>query len=248
MSELARRLEEAGLGGYAEDWELLVRPSIRLVPSSAEGPEIPVGASKLGGEPDLPSTFQWPTFRGRPQSFIAQINLREVHACDRDAVLPCDGLLSFFYDASQRAWTFGPAVGRARAVVYTPTGEALTRHAFPSGLPEKARFRPVGLRPEAEDTLASPESSEARALGLDEEDAYEELAVHPEDTIHRLLGHPDPIQGDMGSFDSRLLLQIDSDEGSGMMWGDTGRLYYWMHKDALAERRWEAAWLELQCC
>jgi len=96
-------------------------------------------------------------------------------------------------------------------------------------------------------------------------------------THHRLLGHPQPIQNTMelecqlasngvycgdlkgyqsarakalevGATDWRLLLQIDTDEkGPGWMWGDMGRIYYWIKRQDLATRRFEDVWLILQC-
>lgn len=94
--------------------------------------------------------------------------------------------------------------------------------------------------------------------------------------INKILGHPDQIQGDMqlecqlvsnglycgdasgyndpkrkelekGMKDWRLLLQIDSDENSGMMWGDVGRIYFWIKSDDLAEKRFNKVWMNLQC-
>ncbi|MSQ97636.1 MAG: DUF1963 domain-containing protein [Gemmataceae bacterium] len=92
---------------------------------------------------------------------------------------------------------------------------------------------------------------------------------------HRLFGWPDPVEGDMqlecqlvangisygkgypnpmpelikvGAKDWQLLLQIDTDEENpGWMWGDVGRIYYWIHKDDLAARRFENVRLFLQC-
>lgn len=93
---------------------------------------------------------------------------------------------------------------------------------------------------------------------------------------HKLLGFADPIQGPMelecqlvtnglycgdpsgfkdpratalaaGSSDWQPLLQIDSDERARMMWGDAGRLYFWMRAADLREQRFERAWLILQC-
>jgi uncharacterized protein YwqG len=93
---------------------------------------------------------------------------------------------------------------------------------------------------------------------------------------HRLLGNPDLVQGDIqeqcqlvthgidcggadyysdprtagllpGAGDWRLLLQIDTDDGIDMMWGDVGRIYFSMHKDMLAQRAWDQAWAVLQC-
>lgn len=93
---------------------------------------------------------------------------------------------------------------------------------------------------------------------------------------HKLLGFADPIQYSMelecqlvtngihcgnpsgykdprsealkaGQADWRLLLQLDSDERAGMMWGDLGRLYFWMREADLRSRRFDKAWLIQQC-
>ena len=97
-----------------------------------------------------------------------------------------------------------------------------------------------------------------------------------EDTSHKALGFPDQIQGDMqrecqlasngvdcggpagyksqrakelepGVGDWRLLLQIDSDDDCGMMWGDVGRIYFWIRQQDLANRAFENCWCILQC-
>lgn len=136
----------------------------------------------------------------------------------------------------------------------------------------------------SEDTLPTLETIAARFnLTPDERIAYLEIESRfyaqdgAPDLIHRLLGWPQPIQGDMsfecqlashglyvgdatgyrapraaalapGAADWRLLLQIDSDDAAGMMWGDVGRIYYWLPAAALARRKFSAAWLVLQCC
>ena len=52
-----------------------------------------------------------------------------------------------------------------------------------------------------------------------------------------------------GAVDWELLLQIDTDEeGPGWMWGDVGRLYFWLRSEDLVAQRFENAWLVLQCC
>ena len=96
-------------------------------------------------------------------------------------------------------------------------------------------------------------------------------------TNHHLLGHPQVLQNPMelecqlasqgifcgspegfqsgrgqalagGARDWRLLLQIDSDdEGPGWMWGDSGRLYYWVKRQDRASLQFQDAWLLLQC-
>jgi uncharacterized protein YwqG len=51
-----------------------------------------------------------------------------------------------------------------------------------------------------------------------------------------------------GASDWRLLLQVDTDEqGPGWMWGDCGRVYYWMRAEDIRQQAWDTAWLVLQC-
>ena len=278
MGSFRDRLAAAGLGDHAEALEALRRPAIRLLPEAVDESEIAIGASKLGGHPGLPDSFDWPEYDGVPQSFVAQIALSEVHPYDQEGVLPEAGLLSFFYDARQNVWGFDPAEAGAWAVRYTRSSATLTRYEFPDALPEEGRFRARRLNPRAEATAAPADSSHVAALGLapKEAHAYAETIGSEDGLVHRVLGHPEPIQGDMqlecqlvahglycgdasgyedpraqalepGATDWRLLLQIDSEEDAGMMWGDSGRIYYWMTRDALAGRRWDEAHMILQC-
>lgn len=94
---------------------------------------------------------------------------------------------------------------------------------------------------------------------------------------HQLGGYPDPIQSaemdrdcqlasnglyigdETGYKDPRarkleknrsewtLLLQIDSDDDTEMMWGDCGMLYFWIRKDDLAALDFSNVWMILQC-
>jgi uncharacterized protein YwqG len=102
------------------------------------------------------------------------------------------------------------------------------------------------------------------------------LAFPTEEPSHKLFGYPDQIQGDMqlecqlvfhglycgdpsgyndprardlegGASQWRLLLQIDTDRDTEMMWGDAGRLYYWIREGDLAAGAFESSWLILQC-
>lgn len=105
-----------------------------------------------------------------------------------------------------------------------------------------------------------------------------DLAKGGGEVQHRLLGHPQPVQNPMelecqlasngvycgdsdgyesdtaklleaGASDWRLLLQVDSDDdGPGWMWGDVGRIYFWIKQQDLAARNFSGVWLILQCC
>jgi len=53
-----------------------------------------------------------------------------------------------------------------------------------------------------------------------------------------------------GAKDWILLLQVDTDDdsdGPGWMWGDCGRIYFWIRRQDLAARRFDRAWTILQC-
>jgi len=106
-------------------------------------------------------------------------------------------------------------------------------------------------------------------------DIYEQF-VEGQGLYHQLFGHPAPLQGDMalecqlvshglycgdltgyndprakelapGASEWRLLLQVDTDEEIEMMWGDCGRLYFWIRADDLQRRDFDGVWMVLQC-
>jgi uncharacterized protein YwqG len=44
-----------------------------------------------------------------------------------------------------------------------------------------------------------------------------------------------------------LLLQVDSAEANGMLWGDVGRLYFLIHRDDLQAQRFGKTWMVWDC-
>ncbi len=44
-----------------------------------------------------------------------------------------------------------------------------------------------------------------------------------------------------------MLLQLDSDDQTEMMWGDVGMLYFWIKKSDLASKNFDNCWMILQC-
>lgn len=62
-------------------------------------------------------------------------------------------------------------------------------------------------------------------------------------------GYQDPRVAELepGASDWRLLLQLDTDDDLGWMWGDAGTIYFWVEASAAREGRFDDAWLVLQC-
>ncbi len=277
IDDYVERLEHIGLQSHAAGLVALARPSIGLRSERVDESEMPIGVSRLGGKPDVPADFEWPVYDGLPQSFIGQINLADTASLDVEGVLPAEGLLSFFYDSEQRVWGFDPAEDAAWRVTYTPSGVDLVRREVPEGMPGEGVFNSMRLGFDAELTFAPWESFDVKKLGFGWDaqlDYAEVMGQNLRWPCHRVLGHPDPVQGDMqlecqlvhhglyrgdghedpriselesGAADWRLLLQIDTDPPAGMMWGDVGMIYYWITAESLLRRRWNEARLVLQC-
>lgn len=111
----------------------------------------------------------------------------------------------------------------------------------------------------------------------DVEPAFGRLADADPEPRHQVGGHPDPLQGDMAQAcalvsqgvnlgdppelsdedierltasapEWRLLFQIASDDEIELMWGDGGKLYFWMRDADIASGAWDRAWVQLQSC
>ena len=99
----------AGLSRLLKDIDFLAKDSIRLHTKLAGEYDLSIGASRIGGAPDVPPDFKWPERNAVPQSFIAQLYLDEVHSYDTNGALPSSGMLWYFYDAKQETYGADPA-------------------------------------------------------------------------------------------------------------------------------------------
>lgn len=102
-------------------------------------------------------------------------------------------------------------------------------------------------------------------------------AVFENQPNHHLFGNPSPIQGNQMDLECQLvshglycgdssgyedpkakeleegrkewilLLQLDSDEDTEMMWGDVGMLYFWIRTEDLEKKNFDNVWMILQC-
>src|SRR5258708_1402184 len=92
-------LTTEGLGRVVDQLIELAAPTVRIYIQRAHEGDIPIAASKMGGQPDLPAGGEWPSWH-ESMAFIAQFNLADVAPFDREGALPAHGLLSFFYETN----------------------------------------------------------------------------------------------------------------------------------------------------
>lgn len=212
------------------------RDALRLSTTAVD--ELPLGASRIGGLPDLPDDIPFPPEPGL--AFVAQLNLREIPLPPE---VPAKmGTLWFFF-------SFEAFEQEKCRVYFRPDGTPLKR-AAPN---EKAAPFPQ-KRIEPRRYVDVPEPSN---LTLDDEAAWDhfftvrqylatggaEEQYAPE---HKLFGHPNWVQEGELNPGVSLLLQIDSD-GSKMMLGDAGKVYFLIDDEDLAAWRFDDVELIAQC-
>ena len=289
LDELREEMQAHDLGGYFDALTPLARNGIRISLDPQEDYEIPLGASKLGGCPDLPDNAPWffTPHTKVPMSFIAQINFAETAPYDVEHRLPERGILYFFYDCSEDGmnWGFDPDDHNGwKVFFYDGDPAALVRTPAPTELDDEdvgMVFGAARMEFSSQMELPSLESDLTDSLSIpndgEMQDAYWEwLEEREEEMVYKLLGHADPIQSGMeleceyvthgmncgnpegfqqgksrgldGNANRwQLLFQVDSSDDLGMMWGDAGRLYFWITQEDLASRRFENSWMILQC-
>ena len=288
--EIYEALRQAGLERLAGQIAPMAKKCVRLETVPTDEKDISVGASKIGGLPDLPPTIKWPQWKNTPLAFLCQIKLEEIVEypyCDQ---LPATGWLYFFYDAQQQTWGFSPEdIGSFKVIYYDGPIETLFRRDFPVDSldvtedEEKHRiYEPCRISFYEAVSLPEWNSKELDKIFNDDElDLYVDFIEDFSQnylcaTQHQIFGHSNPIQGEMrlecqlvtnglycgdasgygdprrktlelGAEDWQLLFQLDTDDNSEMMWGDCGRLYFWIRRQDLLEKDFDKAWMILQC-
>lgn len=271
-ADIIRACSARGLEDLSDPLVDALVPCIRM--QAKQGPHV-VGSSRIGGEPDLPPGFPWPTWKGKPLAFVAQVEIAAVQTYSVCRDLPKDGLLQFYYAAAAGTWGFDPADRGSWRVMHIRRAD-LERRAWPSGLDEESRFRSCQVSL-SKDFSIGPLPDDLQEDAVDEVvDLVIDLQANDLGRLTYLLGYPTEIQGEMqeqcalvsggiycgnpsGYSDPRgaelgrdaanwrLLLQVGSESEAGMMWGDAGCLYFWIRERDLADGRFDDVWMILQC-
>jgi uncharacterized protein YwqG len=194
-----------------EQIDKLLLNSIIIKPLIESNGNLPIGSSKIGGKPDLPSDFKWFYYKSkslatdiemdRPLSFLAQLNLDEVNEFDLDNRLPKKGMLYFFYEMESNKWGFDPMdKDCAKVYYYSGSLDNLVSFVLPEELSLEFIFPEISLSFSSK--KSAPHYEELMPGGnFDLWDAYDELlekkGLTQEGYISKLLGYSDNIQGDM---------------------------------------------------
>lgn len=205
-------LERNFAPAVAEQWAHTALPFVRLIPDTPEEEDrTPIGASKIGGLPDLPANTRWPTRPAyaypkdghsrapeasapAPLSLLAQINLADVAAHEIELDLPRNGLLLFFFDIESQPWGFDPFDAPGAQVIYVPPGTKTDRLPHPDARALSAR----SLRLVQGQSLVSPEwilEALRGNISLDERDDLEEALETLSDEDYALITSGDHIMG-----------------------------------------------------
>ncbi len=216
--------------GFAKDADAclaITRPAFFFTLAGAmPEDDLPLGASKIGGAPDLPEGAAWP--QGAP-SFLLQINLCELAEGVLDIALPREGLLSCFSNRDGQA-----------VLMWNKPGTTLSRLAPPQSC---KRFAPHALAATIVLTLDIDHPGLPAVEDDEIFDVMDDWSV-PESGV-QLGGNRKIIQrGETPGM--HLVLQIGTIDELGMHWGALGCLTLSMRPDDIAARRFDRVHSEVQ--
>lgn len=170
--------------------------------------ELPIAASRFGGDASVPQSFRWPERRGRPLDFLLQVDLRDVARIMPDVAAPRAGLLAFFYDIENQPWGYDPAdLEGFRVVLFDDRSDLQataapdrTWRANPRAMHLISRLTIPHLGSRAYERVIAPlkltDNEFDRYLKLDAQLQPEKAAKGPPGQ-HQMFGHPYLIQNDM---------------------------------------------------
>src|SRR5205807_1135058 len=150
-------------------------PALLVTTSSGAAPN-KVGASRIGGDPDLPKGTPWPMHAGKPLSFVAQFDLAEVARAGKVG-LPKKGLLSFFVSEDLDAYLEKSAVLHVEAKKLDPTPRPANFRRMDDGKAVNKAYRARGVSFTLANKLPSPSNVAMKTMKWKdgERETYEEI-------------------------------------------------------------------------
>jgi uncharacterized protein YwqG len=170
----------------AEDLLPLVQKAVGMKKKKGD---CEVGASKFGGEPDLPAGTAFPEYNDAPLTFLCQINLSELSDYESASALPKEGVLSFFFEAIDLPFIEKKKDYNSWHVFYFTADEELVRTPFPDF--ERDDDIEYGPLPEYsiqfQEILTLPEEPESFDLDEEATEAYWDFAYRLPMSLHHTL-------------------------------------------------------------
>lgn len=275
MEQLKQEMLERGLAGHFDALAPFAKNAVYMeleeedcgIGCSKMGgePDLPAGT-------EWPRTEA-----GVALTFVAQIDFAQVHPFDLDGKLPETGMLWFFYDCSDEGmpWGFDPKDADGWRVIFAEKPEQ-ERAKAPEDLEVSFSEARICFEARMDLPSYDSDLCADAQLPEEEEDDYFDWLEDREGSCNKLLGHSDNIQDgmelecefvtngiycgnpsgyqkakalglDKNAGHWNLLMQVESNEEIGMMWGDLGRLYLWITDEDLKARHFDKTWLILQC-
>ena len=232
--------------------------------------------SYFGGIPIAGASLEWPCKNGNPLAFLASIHLQSLQEVLELPWLPAHGRLLFFYDVDNQPWGFDPKDRDSWAVIHVNDGRTQVQPPGAiAALPQRfISYREIESYPSWErPEVSALHLSDAEVDMLS--DLCD--ASYGSEAPHQIGGFPNPLQGDemelecqlvshgiycgdssgrsdpkregllSGAASWKLLLQFSSDSELDVMWGDMGRLYFWIREEDARAGRFEGVWVVIQC-
>lgn len=192
--EVRMALGKYRLSQYYDSIAPLIRWGIDVRLTETDENRLPVGTSKFGGRPDLPSDIEWPkSGDGIPMEFIAQFNMEEVHKADVAEQMPANGMVYLFFSFSYSVENYGDP--QCFKVIYVENQDGLARRDFPENVERKQASKKMDFIEYL--SLPTFDWTDLKKMGMTEaeQDAYNELSGTHFQIV--MLGHILTVQGPM---------------------------------------------------
>ncbi len=102
-----------------------------------------LGTSKLGGLPDLPKGWEWPTCKGKFMTFFAQINFAEIpEHPELEDIIPKEGIIYFFVflDSPGKEFFDSKDQSEVSVLFFNGSEDKLSKQDFPNTLPDRYKI------------------------------------------------------------------------------------------------------------
>jgi uncharacterized protein (TIGR02996 family) len=247
---LLRGLRECDLADRRQEVARLTRTTLLIECRGSADKKCPIGSTKFGGCPDLPTGTTWPRCGKGSLAFLAQFRLADLANTQAARRLPAEGMLSFFvlnYDGCAGPGLEFPPVTDTDTIRVIHTGERaeLRRLKPPDALGEDNQVAPTRQLTfvEALDFRADP-----AIPGTDE---LEEFILRRggrrrggrSRTTNHFFGYPVYFRMDEPEEFRTGFVHLITFENSGELpfaWGDGADLYFYIRAPDLEAGRFDA--------